>query len=63
MEKVNITIEFCLFELVQVPKFSLNREFWFFGPNLPKMDMSGGKEKKRTSTLVSHIRISLGTKF
>ena len=23
-EKVNITIEFCIFELVQVPNFSLN---------------------------------------
>ena len=35
-EKVNITSEFCVFELVEVPNFTLNWQFWFFGPNLPK---------------------------
>ena len=31
------------FELVFVPNFSLNCQFWFFGPNLPKMGISGLK--------------------
>ena len=34
---VNITIEFCIFELDSVPNSSLDWQFWFFGPNLPKM--------------------------
>ena len=28
-EKVNITMEFCIFELVSVPNFSLHWQFWF----------------------------------
>ena len=39
-EKVNTTIEFCIFELVYVPSFSLSWQFWcffcYFCPNLPK---------------------------
>ena len=34
-EKVNISIEFCKFELVMVPNISLNWQFWIFGLNLP----------------------------
>ena len=33
-EKVHNTIEFCKFELAIIPNFSLNWQFWFFGPNL-----------------------------
>ena len=33
---MNITIEFYIFEIALVPNFSLNWQFWFFGPNLPK---------------------------
>ena len=33
-EKGNITIEFCIFELVTVGNFSLNWQFWISGPNL-----------------------------
>ena len=29
-------MEFCVFELFQVPNFSLNWQFWVFGPNLSK---------------------------
>ena len=32
-EKVNITIEFYIFEIVQVPNISLNWKLWIFGPN------------------------------
>ena len=28
--KVNVTIEYSIFELVQAPSFTLNRQFWFF---------------------------------
>ena len=35
MEKVNTTIEFYRFELVEVPNFGLNWQLWFFGLNLP----------------------------
>ena len=45
-EKVNITIEFCVFELVYVPNFSSNWQICFFGPNLPKKGISGQKRKK-----------------
>ena len=41
--KVNSTTEFCIFKLVLVPNFSLNWQFWFFGPNLPKKGISGWK--------------------
>ena len=41
---MNITNEFGILELVLVPNFSLNWQFWFFGPNLPK---KGQKPKNR----------------
>ena len=51
-KKVNITIEFCIFELVYVPNFSLNWQFWFFfWPDLTKKRVSGGK-KNRTCACV-----------
>ena len=33
-EKKNTTMKFCLFELGVVSNFSLNWQFWLFGPNL-----------------------------
>ena len=41
MDKMDTTIEFCIFELVFVPNFTLNKQFWIFGPNLPKKDIYG----------------------
>ena len=35
-EKMNITIEFCIFELVWVSNFSVNWQFWFFRTTCPK---------------------------
>ena len=35
-EKVKITIDFFIFEVVLVPIFNLNWQFWFFGPSLSK---------------------------
>ena len=46
-EKVNITTEFWRFKLVYGPNFSLNWQFWFFGPNLPKIIISCLKQENR----------------
>ena len=61
-EKVNIIIEFCIFKLVLVPNFSLNWQFWFFWPDLPKKGFSGLKQKNWTPHIfyiILHIQISL----
>ena len=61
-EKLNIIIEFRLFKLVLVPNFSLNWQFWFFWPDLPKKGFSGLKQKKWTPHIfyiILHIQISL----
>ena len=67
IEKVSSTIEFSIFELVQVLNFSLNQQLWFFGLNLPKMDISVQKEKKfpvekrenKLQNWILHIQISV----
>ena len=59
---VNTTIKFCIFKLILVPNFSLNWQFWFFGPNLLKKSISSTKQKKWTPPLNSSIQINLGTK-
>ena len=43
-ENSNITIEFSIFKLVYVPNLILNRQFWFFGPTLPKRNISRPKQ-------------------
>ena len=48
-KEVSISIEFCISELGQVPNFSLNWRFWFFGPNLPKESISSLKQKSNTT--------------
>ena len=50
---MNITTEFCKFELVYALSFTLNWQFWFFGLNLPKKGISGRKHKKLTASLNS----------
>ena len=48
-EKINITIEFLILELYiiyYILNFTLNKQFSILGPNLPKMDISGQKQKK-----------------
>ena len=45
-DKIKHTIEFCIFELVKVPIFSLNVHFPFFGANLPKKGNSNQNQKK-----------------
>ena len=62
-EKVNPTIEFCIFELVWIPNFSLNWKFYFFGPSWPKWGNSGQKQKSEHHNWILHIQIRLGIKF
>ena len=65
-EKMNIIIEFCLFKLVLVPNFSLNWQFGFFWPDLPKKSFSGLKLKKwapHIFYIILHIQISLARNF
>ena len=46
MEKMNIAIEFCMFELVYLPHFSLLKlKFLSFRPDLPEKGISGQKWK------------------
>ena len=52
-DKIDITIEFCIFELVFVSNFTLNKQFWIFGKTLPKRDIYVQKQKKWTSSLNS----------
>ena len=62
-ENVNTTIEFCIFKLVWVPNFSLNWQFWFFRPNLPKKGVSCLKQKSENHHWILHIPINRGNKF
>ena len=61
-DKMNNTTEYCMFELVFVSNFTLNKQFWIFGQNLPKKDIYAQKQKKWRSWLKSAY-FSLGTKF
>ena len=58
---MNISIELCIFELVYVPNYSLNWQFWFFGPNLPKRLFLVENGKSEHLHWILHIRISLDT--
>ena len=40
-DKTDTTIEFCIFELAFVSNFTLNKQFWNFGPNLSTKDIYG----------------------
>ena len=44
-KKMKITIEFYIFQFVQVPNFSFRKQFRFFETSFPKKDTSGGKQK------------------
>ena len=39
-KKANSIIEFCILELDYLPNLALKRQFWDFGPNLPKMGVA-----------------------
>ena len=54
-EKVNTTIEFCLYELVYAPNFNLNWQFCFLGPNLTKKGCFWSKTEKVNTTIELYI--------
>ena len=62
-EKMKSTIEFCIFELVWVPNFSLSWQFWFLGPRFPKRVIPVKNIKSEHHHWILHIQISGGTKF
>ena len=45
-DKTDTTIEFSICELVLVPNFTLNKQFWIFGSNVPKKNIYGQKQKE-----------------
>ena len=61
---MNIIIKCYIFQIVLLSNFSLNRQFWIFGPNWPKKDIYNLENKNNKD----HHRIlyfgnSLDTKF
>ena len=50
-EKVNITIEFYILDLVYAPNFTLNKQFWNLEPNLPKKGISCQQMEKLNITI------------
>ena len=60
---MNTTIEFCILELMLVPNFNFNWQFWFVGPNLPKRVFPVKNRKSGHRHWILHIRLSPGTKF
>ena len=52
-DKIDTTIEFCIFELAFVFNFTSNKQFWIFGTNLLEKDIYSQKLKKWTSLLNS----------
>ena len=63
IEKVNTTIEFCILELVFVPNFSLNWQFRFFEPSLPKRVFPVKNRRSEHRNWILHIQISQGIQF
>ena len=52
-KKMNVTIEFFIFDLVSVPNFRLNWKFWFFELPLPEKDILNLTQIKWTPPLKS----------
>ena len=52
-----------MLELVWVPNFTLNKQFWILGPNLPEKSIFGRKQEKEHHHWILHIRISPSAKF
>ena len=61
-EKMNTTIELCIFKFVYIPNYSLNRQFWFSGPNLSKKSISRQNWKKVNDMNSAYLKF-LGTKL
>ena len=62
-KKVSMTIEFSIFKLVKILKFSFQQQFSFLRPSLPKNSISTPKHKSQYHYWIVHIQIGLNTKF
>ena len=62
-DKIDTTIKFFILKLVFVSNFTLNKQFWYFGSNLPKKVFPIKNWKSEHNHWIPHIQISLGTKF
>ena len=62
-EKMNTTNKFCIFKSVYIPNFSLNWQFYFFWPDLPKKLFPIEKWKSEHHYWILRVWISQGTKF
>ena len=60
---VNITIEFCIFELFSVANFTLNKHFWILDQICPEKVFRIKTKRIEHLRWILHIRISLSTKF
>ena len=56
-------MEFSIFELIQMPNFILNRQFWFIGPNLPEMCFPVQSRENEYHLWIQNTGISSGSKF
>ena len=56
IDKINSAIEFCILELVKVPNFSLNWQFWFFFFFLIFFFDQKKKFRSKTEKLHLHVR-------
>ena len=61
-DKIDTTIEFCIFELVFVSNFTL-KNFKFLDQTYPRKIFLSKIRKSEHHHWISHIQISLGTKF
>ena len=62
-EKLISTIEFCIFQLVQVSHFTLNKKFWILGLIFPKRVFPDKNGRGKHHHWFLHIQIILGTRF
>ena len=59
---MNITIEYYILELVDVPHFNLKKQFWVFWPNFHKNSIFSLKQKNWVSPSNTAFRIRQCTK-
>ena len=50
-----MTIKFCIFDLVQVPNFTLNKQFWILGKKLFKDISKNGGQIQSMFVQVYHV--------
>ena len=63
-KNMKITIQFYIFELVEVQNFNLNKQYWFFETNFTQKGYFRSKaEKNENHRWIFHIQIWISTEF